>query len=73
MCLKDKMEFKEIEKKLKKKEKLSIEEIMFVIKGFGNYIKKKDFKQLNYYQVQELKQIPKQIDNALGTLNNRKR
>ena len=57
--------FKRMERKINKKEKMSPEEILRVVKGFLGYIKKKDFKRLNYYQVQEIKKLPAQIDIAI--------
>ena len=57
--------FKRMEKKIARKEKMTPKEILRVIKGFSNYLKNKDFNQLKYCQVQEIKKLPAQIDVAI--------
>jgi len=57
--------FERMEKKIARKEKMTPEEILKVIKGFSNYLKNKNFNQLRYCQVQEIKKLPKTIDTAL--------
>lgn len=57
--------FKRMEKKIARKEKMTSEEILRVIKGFSNYLKNKNFNQLRYCQVQEIKKLPAQIDIAI--------
>lgn len=57
--------FKRMEKKIATKEKMTPEEILRVIKGFTGYLKRKDFNQLRYCQVQEIKKLPAQIEIAI--------
>lgn len=57
--------FKRMERKIRKKEQMTGEDVLRVIKGFSNYLKNRDFNQLRYCQVQEIKKLPKIIDTAL--------
>lgn len=60
--------FKRMEKKIATKGKMTPKEILRVMKGFSNYLKNRDFNQLRYCQVQEIKKLPKIIDSALKKL-----